>query len=139
MAVALSDKTRMFLCEEHFAVLCTFNADGSPLLTTMWYFMEDDGTIVMNSQTRLQKVKNVHRDPRIAVNIHEGNRSVSINGTAELSEDPTIVRDDLEHLIRRYVKDEATREQYRSVFSSQPRTALRLKAEKLRTFSIEEN
>jgi hypothetical protein len=40
-------------------------------------------------------------------------------------------------LISRYVKDEATREQYRATFFSQPRIALRLRGEKLTTFSLE--
>ncbi|SRR5258707_7454661 len=139
MAIVLSDTVQTFLRAEHFAVLCTLNRDGSPLLTTMWYVMEDDGTFVMNSQTRLQKVKNIQRDPRVAVCVYEGSRSASINGTVELTTDPAIVRADLERLLNRYIKDKATREHYRTTFFSQPRTALRLKGEKLTTFSLEEH
>ena len=134
MAAVLSNKAQAFLREEHFAVLCTFNKDGSPLLTPMWYLFDDDGTIILNSQTRLQKVKNIRRDPRIAICVEDGNCYVSINGTVELIEDPTVVRRDLENLVKHYVKDETTGQQYLATFVNQPRVALHLKGGKITEF-----
>ena len=48
------------------AVLATINPDGSPLATPMWYVHDADG-IGMVSVDGLQKVRNLHRDPRVCV------------------------------------------------------------------------
>jgi len=134
MVAVLSDKAQAFLKEEHFAVLCTFNKDGSSLLTPMWYLFDDDGTIIMNTQVHLQKAKNVRRDPRIAICVEDGPRYVSINGTVDVIEDQEIVRRDIERLVERYIKDEETRRQYIATFVQQQRVALHLRAEKVIEF-----
>jgi PPOX class probable F420-dependent enzyme len=130
MAVVLSDKAQTFLKEEHFAVLSTINKNGSSLLTPMWYVFDDDGTIIMNSQVRLQKVKNIRRDPRITVCVEDGTGYVSINGTVELIEDQEVIRRDIELMVKHYIKDETTWQQSIAAFASQPRVALHLKGEK---------
>lgn len=48
------------------AVLATINADGSPLATPMWYVHDASG-IGMVSVDGLQKIRNLHRDPRVSV------------------------------------------------------------------------
>jgi PPOX class probable F420-dependent enzyme len=78
MTNILSDWAKKLLREEHFAVLSTLNKDGSSHLTTMWYLLENDGTIVMSTPSHLQKVKNLRRDPRIAICVEDGNRYVSL-------------------------------------------------------------
>jgi pyridoxine/pyridoxamine 5'-phosphate oxidase len=55
MATILSDKARAFLQEKHFSVLCTINKDGSAQLTTVLYALDDDETIVLNTQVHSQK------------------------------------------------------------------------------------
>ena len=134
MATALSARAVAFLKEKHFAVLCTINKDGSPQLTTMWYLLDDDGTIVMNTQVHLQKVKNILRDPRIAICIQDGPRSVSINGTVKLIEDPAIIHRDINRLVERYKDEEETRQQYKNTFMQQQRVALDLACEKVSEF-----
>ncbi len=101
MTSILSDWAKELLREDHFAVLSTLNTDGSSHLTTMWYLLENDGTIVMSTPGHLQKVKNLRRDPRIAICVQDGNRYVSLYGTVTISEDQTIVRQDIEHLVER--------------------------------------
>lgn len=134
MSVVLSNQARVFLKELHFAVLSTINKDGSSHLTTMWYLLEDDGTIAMNSLVHLQKVKNIRRDPRIAICIEDGPRYVSINGTVDIIEDQEIIRHDIERLVERYIKDEEARQQYLVTFLQQSRVALHLKCEKVTEF-----
>jgi PPOX class probable F420-dependent enzyme len=134
MTTALSDKAVAFLEERHFAVLGTMNKDGSPQLTTMWYLLDKDGTIVMNTQVHLQKVKNILRDRRIAICIQDGSRSVSINGTVELIEEPAVIHDDTNRLIERYKDEEGTRKQYRDIFMQQQRVSLHLRCEKVNEF-----
>jgi len=131
MTAALSDRAQAFLKEFHFAVLSTINKDGTPQLTTMWYLLDDDGRIVMNTQVHLQKAQNLRRDPRFAVCIQDGPRSVSINGTVEIIEDQEIIRRDLRRLIERYQQDEETRQKYMALFTQQHRIALRLQCEKV--------
>jgi PPOX class probable F420-dependent enzyme len=51
-----------------FASIATINADGSPQVTPVW--VEHDGThLIVNSETRRTKVRNLRRDPRVAVSI----------------------------------------------------------------------
>jgi PPOX class probable F420-dependent enzyme len=134
MATALSNHALAFLKELHFAVLSTINKDGTSQLTNMWYLLDDDGTIVMNTQVHLQKAKNIRRDPRIAICVEDGPRYVSINGTVDIIEDQEIIRHDIECLVERYIKDEETRRQYITTFVRQQRIALRLRCEKVVEF-----
>ena len=72
--------------------VCTLNKDGSPHLTTLWFAVVD-GKLVFETFTKSQKVKNLERDPRIAVLFEDGEqynelRGVSINGRAELVSEP---------------------------------------------------
>ena|SRR5581483_1101299 len=134
MGAVLSDRAQAFLREVHFAVLSTINKDGTPQLTTMWYLLEDDDCIVMNTQVHLQKAKNLRRDPRCAVCIQDGPHSVSINGTIEIIEDQETIRRDLQQLVERYKQDEETRREYMATYVQQQRIALRLRCEKVSEF-----
>jgi|SRR5438876_10041709 len=136
MTSILSDWAKEFLREEHFAVLSTLNKDGSSQLTTMWYMFENDGTIVLSTPSHLQKVKNLRRDPRIAICVQDGNRYVSLYGTVTISEDQTIVRQDIQRLTERYIQDEATRQQSIAALVQESRVALRFTPEKVTEFSV---
>ena len=72
--------------------VCTLNRDGSPHLTTLWFAVVD-GELVFETFTKSQKVKNLERDPRIAVLFEDGLeyaelRGVAINASARLYSDP---------------------------------------------------
>ena len=131
MATTLSETAKAFLNENHQAVLATINKNGTPQLTTMWYFFEDNGTIVMNTQIHLQKTKNMRRDPRVAVNVEDGLRYVSINGTVEIIDDQEVIQQDLKRLVERYVDGEENRQKYLATFFQQQRFALHIKIEKV--------
>ena len=136
MTSILSDWAKEFLREKHFAVLSTLNKDGSSQLTTMWYMFENDGTIVLSTPSHLQKVKNLRRDPRIAICVPDGNRYVSLSGTVTIIEDQIIVRRDIERLVERYVQDEAARPQTIETLVQQTRVSLRFTPEKVTEFSV---
>jgi PPOX class probable F420-dependent enzyme len=54
--------------EPSYAQLATLNPDGSPQLTEVW--IDTDGThLLVNVADGRQKVKNVRRDPRVAVQV----------------------------------------------------------------------
>ena len=96
------DKIRMtdaeldaFIEERKSLQVATLNKDGTPHLTTLW-FARVDGDIVFETFTKSQKIVNLKRDPRIAVLVEDGIeyaelRGVSINGRAELHDDPKAV------------------------------------------------
>lgn len=68
------------------AVLATINPDGSPLATPMWYVHDADG-FGMVSIDGLQKIRNLHRDPRVSVVVETagqaGLQCVIVQGTVE--------------------------------------------------------
>jgi len=72
--------------------VCTLNRDGSPHLTTLGFAVVD-GERVFETFTKSQKVRNLERDPRIAVLFEDGLeyselRGASINARARLYSDP---------------------------------------------------
>src|SRR5260370_4255186 len=99
MTSIVSDWAKKLLSEEHFAVLSTLNTDGSSQLTTMWYLLENDGTIVMSTPVNLQKVKNLRRDPRIAIFVEDGNPFDSLYGTVIINQYQIIVSQDYYHQV----------------------------------------
>jgi PPOX class probable F420-dependent enzyme len=136
MTSGLSDWAKEFLRAFHFAVLSTLNPDGSCQLTTMWYLLENDATIVMSTPGHLRKAKNLRRDPRIAICVPDGNRYVSLSGRVSIIEDQSIVRRDIERLVERYMPDEAARPPTIEAIVQQGRISLRFTPEKVIEFSL---
>ncbi len=136
MTNMLSDWAKEFLREDRVGVVSTLNNDGSSHLTTMWYLLADDGTLVMSTPGRNQKVKNLRRDPRIALCVGDEARSVSLYGRVSISDDKAPVRQDIEHLVERYVKDAGIRPQVSETLVQQSRVALHFKPEKVTEFSV---
>ncbi len=139
MARTLSTWATEFLKGDHVAVVCAINRDGSPFATTIWYLLKEDGTLIMNTPGRTQKVKNLQRDPRIAVCVGDEQRSVSLYGTVTISDDPNVIRQDLEQLTRRYIKEEAARAPAMAMFLQQGRVALHFKPVKVTEFSVDQS
>ncbi len=68
--------------------------------------------------------------------VGDGARSVGLYGTVSISEDPAVIRKDIERLVERYVKDESARPQAVETFAGQSRVALHFKPEKVTEFSV---
>jgi PPOX class probable F420-dependent enzyme len=91
-AVKMSeDEVAAFLRGNKKVQVATVNPDGSPHLTTLFYFVRD-GQITFWTYGKSQKIRNLERDPRITCLVEDGEdyfelRGVSIAGTA------TFVRD----------------------------------------------
>lgn len=60
-----------FLAVDRNAVLATNGADGMPQLTPVW-FLHEDGMLYVSAQADTVKVRNLRRDPAIAVCIDGG-------------------------------------------------------------------
>ena len=70
MAIVLDESQRQFLLDKNFAHLATINADGSPQVSPVW--VDYDGThIIVNSEQSRLKVRNMKRDPRVALSISD--------------------------------------------------------------------
>lgn len=139
MTSKLSDWAREFLCEDRVAVVSTINKDGSPQVTTIWYLLQEDGTLIMSTPGRTQKVQNLRRDPRIAICVGDESRSVSLYGTVTISEDQNVIRQALEQLAIRYIKEEAARAPALAFFLQQGRVVLHIKPAKVSEFSIDQS
>jgi PPOX class probable F420-dependent enzyme len=70
MATLNDSEVRKLLSEPNFAVVSTFNADGSILSTIVWIDAED-GTVAVNSAKGRLWPTNLERDPRITALVYE--------------------------------------------------------------------
>jgi len=91
----------------------TINKDGSPHLTTMWYFYDGE-SFVFHTYTKSQKIINLKRDSRITLLTEAGSQysdlqGIIVYGNAEIING----KDSIEEVIRymemvgeKYIKDE---------------------------------
>jgi PPOX class probable F420-dependent enzyme len=66
--VEIPPEAREVLESDRLAHLVTLNPDGSPQITCVWVGLEGE-EIVSGHLGRWQKVKNIERDPRVALSI----------------------------------------------------------------------
>jgi PPOX class probable F420-dependent enzyme len=74
--VEIPPEAREVLESDRLAHFVTLNPDGSPQVTCVWVGLEGD-EIVSGHLRRWQKVRNIERDPRVAL-------SIEAKGTNEL-------------------------------------------------------
>jgi PPOX class probable F420-dependent enzyme len=65
---ALPESARALLTSDRLAHLVTINPDGSPQITIVWVGLDGD-EIVLAHLGAGQKMKNIERDPRVALSI----------------------------------------------------------------------
>lgn len=89
----------------NFAHFVTLNPDGSPHVAPIWIDVDDDGNVVVNSAVGRKKDRNIRRDPRVAVSVHEQAdpyvRTV-INGTVVSIETGDEAEEHIDRLNQRY-------------------------------------
>jgi PPOX class probable F420-dependent enzyme len=88
----LTPDVQALLTAGHLVHLVTLNADGSPQVTVVWCGIED-GEIVSAHLGRHQKVRNIERNPQVALSIETdvvGENGLMqylvINGRARITE-----------------------------------------------------
>lgn len=135
MTTTLSNWAREFLCEDRVAVISTLNKDGSSHVTAIWYLLADDGTLILTTPARSQKAKNLYRDSRIALCVGGAGCSVSLYGHASISEDQVLVRQDIEQIVERYVKEAGIRPRVVANLMQRTLVALHFLPEKITEFS----
>jgi PPOX class probable F420-dependent enzyme len=86
----------------HFA---TLNADGSVHAAPVWIDVDDQGHVLVNSAVGRRKDRNIRRDPRVAISIHDQDdpyRWASINGTVVSIEPGPEAEEHIDRLNQRY-------------------------------------
>lgn len=88
----LSDEAVELLQSAAVATLATINADGSAHLSSAWVGLEDD-EIVIGTLPDQRKLRNIRRDPRVALSISSGRLNewgleeyLVVEGTARITE-----------------------------------------------------
>jgi PPOX class probable F420-dependent enzyme len=95
--IQLTDaEIRGFLASARAIIINSIGRDGVPHPMPMFYAVEDDGSIVMSTYRKSQKIRNLRRDPRCSLLVEDGAkyfelRGVVIYGIAELIDDTDVV------------------------------------------------
>jgi PPOX class probable F420-dependent enzyme len=131
----IEERVRAFLEEPHHCVMATVNRDGSPQLTTMWYILEGD-TVILNTTRGLLKERNLRRDPRMAVCVSDGPRSVTLSGRAEIIEDRGRQAEEVSRLATRYIGPRLGPRRW-EVISGNDRLGIHLHVERVHATGIE--
>ncbi len=131
-ATILTDRIRGFLAAPfQFATLATIHPDGSPRQAVIWYRLDPDGRLTINSRDGRRWPANLRRDPRCALAIADpadGYAFVALVGrVVEVIDDQAVAQADIADLARRYhVDDPAEAEAKIAGFRTQQRVTFRI-------------
>jgi PPOX class probable F420-dependent enzyme len=118
---SLSKKGLEFVMGTHFAAFSTVHRDGSPHTTPIWY-MYDDGKFIVNTSLGRVKEKNVKRDDRVALLVHEEYSYVLVEGRARIAKERDPLKD-IETLAIRYRGEAEGRREARDYYWNQKRVS----------------
>jgi PPOX class probable F420-dependent enzyme len=120
----LSDAVRAFLEQPHVASVGSTDDDGQPRQAVVWYRLEPDDRILLNSRTPRRWCANLVRDPRVALSVIDAAdpyRWIGLTGLVEqVVDDVDRARDDIVALAHRY-HPEGPSDQSIAAFRTQPR------------------
>jgi len=106
--IALTDaEAQRYLADAHTIILATNDKRGYPHLVAMWFAVEPDGTVVMTTFGKSQKVVNLRRDPRCTLLVETGRTYDQLQGLmlrchATIDPDTEHVLDTLALVNRKY-------------------------------------
>ena len=91
-----SEEIRKFLTAgTRTGKLAVVRKDGSPMVVPVWFDLDDDGRLVFTTDSGTAKARAMRRDPRVSICVDEElppYSYVRIDGTAELIDDPELLR-----------------------------------------------
>jgi len=124
-SIALTANQTTFLAGRHYATVATIDEDGAPRQAVVWYRLEGDGRILLNSRHPRRWPRNLLRDRRVAIaipDVEDGLRWLGFTGVVdEVIEDLGRARDDIVMLDRRYSADGSVDPVTEATFRSQQR------------------
>jgi len=128
----LSDTQRRFLDERGFASVATLDEDGTPALAVIWYRLEPDDRILVNSRAGRRWCENLRRDPRVSLSVidrRDGYRWLGLGGRVdEVVEDVDRARGDIIALAHRYHPEGPSASSI-ATFRRQPRVSFLIRIE----------
>ncbi len=135
------DELKTFLAKSQTMTIVSINKDGTPHPMPMWFGVESDGSVVMSTFTKSQKILNIARDPRVSLLVEAGGgvyeklKGVVIYGRAELIRDVEQVVDILTRVSTKTLDnpDDKTRDGIRNAVrgTAPKRTGIRIRREKI--------
>jgi len=129
---ALDSRVRAFLAAPgRFATLATIDPDGAPRQAVVWYRLDPDGRITVNSADGRRWPANLRRDPRCSLAVPDGADGyafVALTGrVVETIDDQAVAQADIAALARRYHADDpAKAERVIGRFRTQHRVSFRV-------------
>jgi PPOX class probable F420-dependent enzyme len=122
--VAMTPDVRAFLAPARIATIASLDEDGGPRQAAVWYRLEDDARILLNSRAGRRWCENLERDPRVSIAVidaEDGYRWIGLTGVVEeVITDLERAREDIVALAHRYHPEGPT-ESSIAVFRRQPR------------------
>jgi PPOX class probable F420-dependent enzyme len=109
--IELDPTIRAFLERpRRFATIATVDADGMPRQAVVWYRVEPDGSILVNSLVGRRWPDNLLRDPRVSLIVPDDYQYIAIRGVAERLHEGQAAEEDIIALARLYERgDELTK------------------------------
>ena len=105
-AGTLPPAVRTFLLERHYMVLATLDPGGAPRQAVVWYRLDDDGSILVNSREGRRWPANLRRDDRVALAVMDEAKPIRWVGASgwvdTIIDDQSVAQPDIEALARRY-------------------------------------
>ena len=107
-------EVRAFLLEgTRTAKLSVVRKDGSPFVTPVWFLLEDDGSVVFETERRSLKGHALARDPRVSLCVEDDRPPfgfVRLDGVGEMVEDDPELLAWTTRLAARYLGEERAEE-----------------------------
>lgn len=135
------DELAQYLAKSQTIIIVTINKDGTPHPMPMWFGVEPDGSVVMTTFTKSQKIANIARDPRVTLLVESGGavysslKGATIYGKAELIRDVEQVVDILTRVSTKTLDnpDDKTRDGIRNAVrgTAPKRTGIRIRPERV--------
>ena len=114
-----------YLKEHRFGVLSTGRKDGSPQASMVGCFFDGDD-ILVTFRRGSAKYHNISRQPRVALSVPDGRRSLTVYGTGELLEDDPARVDAFQAILMSYGMPESPVDDLRTSMDDEHRVILRL-------------
>lgn len=128
----LADRVRDFLAAPgRFATLATLDPDGAPRQAVVWYRLDPDGLITVNSAEGRRWPANLRRDPRCSLTVPDGADGYAfvalVGRVAEIVDDQAVAQADIAAFARGYHADDPEKAERLIVrFATQHRVSFRI-------------
>jgi PPOX class probable F420-dependent enzyme len=123
------DVARDVIAEQHHAVLATRRSNGSVQMSPVLAVVDAQGHVVVSSRQTAYKVKNLRRDPAVALCVLPDTffgRWIQVDGTAEIIELPDAM-DGLIDYYRRAAGEHPNWVEYRAAMQRDQRVLIRIR------------